>query len=165
MIPSTSLKTEMRLAIKPRVEIGPASAVKIPAGALCVDAKGRYLLPALCDMHVHLLGEAWNMMLRPEARLASEDIPFESFHFPYIANGVTTIQALSATPEEVTLRGRIDRGELLCPRLVLARMIDGPKRPWPPPSAVGSRRRRRLARPFGERKIAASFEAPNERSH
>jgi imidazolonepropionase-like amidohydrolase len=115
------------------VEIGPASAVKPPVGALCVDAKGRYLLPALCDMHVHLLGEAWNMMLRPEARLAGKNIPFESFFFPYIASGVTTVQALSATPEEVTLRGRIDRGELLGPRLVLARMIDGPKKAWPPP--------------------------------
>jgi imidazolonepropionase-like amidohydrolase len=118
------------------VAIGPSSEVKAPAGALCVDARGRYLLPALCDMHVHLLGEAWNMMLRPEARSASKDIPFEAFFFPYIANGVTTVQSLSATPEEVTLRGRIDRGELLGPRLVLARMIDGPKRAWPPPLSV-----------------------------
>ncbi|HMA54929.1 MAG TPA: amidohydrolase family protein, partial [Acidobacteriota bacterium] len=70
------------------------------------------------------------------ARLASKDIPFESFLFPYIAYGVTTVQSLSATPEEITLRGRIDRGELLGPRLVLARMIDGPKRAWPPPLSV-----------------------------
>ncbi len=115
------------------IEIGPASTVKVPRGAFRVDAGGRYLLPALCDMHVHLLGEAWNMMLRPEAQLASQDIPFESFLFPYIANGVTMVQALSATPEEITLRGRIDRGELLGPRLILARMIDGPKKAWPPP--------------------------------
>jgi len=46
---------------------------------------------------------------------------------------VTTVQAMSATPEEITLRERIDRGELLGPRLVLARMIDGPKKAWPPP--------------------------------
>ncbi|HSA95854.1 MAG TPA: amidohydrolase family protein [Acidobacteriota bacterium] len=115
------------------VEIGPARAVKVPAGAFHVDARGRYLLPALCDMHVHLLGEAWNIMLRPEVRSASKDIPFESFLFPYLANGVTTVQALSATREEITLRERIARGELLGPRLILARMIDGPKKAWPPP--------------------------------
>jgi imidazolonepropionase-like amidohydrolase len=115
------------------IEIGPSSTLKVPAGAFQIDARGRYLLPALCDMHVHLLGEAWNIMLRPEAQLASKDIPFESFLFPYLANGVTTVQALSATPEEIILRERIQRGELLGPRLILARMIDGPKKAWPPP--------------------------------
>ncbi len=115
------------------VEMGPASAVRVPKAALRVDATGRYLLPALCDMHVHLLSEAWNIMLRPEVRLAGKDIPFESFLLPYVANGVTTIQVLSATPEDVRLRGQIGRGELLGPRLILARMIDGPKKAWPRP--------------------------------
>ncbi len=141
------------------VEIGPAAAVKVPDGAFRVDARGRYLLPALCDMHVHLLGEAWNIMLRPEAQSASKDIPFESFLFPYVANGVTTVQALSATPEEITLRERIDRGELLGPRLILARMIDGPKKAWPPPlstwvaSATEAREAVRRAKGEGYDKI------------
>lgn len=141
------------------VAIGPASEVEAPAGALRVDAKGRYLLPALCDMHVHLLGEAWTMMLRPEARPAREDIPYPSFLFPYIAHGVTTVQALSATPEEIILRGRIDRGEVLGPRLILARMIDGPKKAWPPPlstwvaSAAEAREAVRQAKDEGYDKI------------
>jgi hypothetical protein len=79
------------------------------------------------------LGEAWNIMLRPEVQSASKDIPFESFFFPYVANGVTTVQSMSATPEELGLRDRINRGELLGPRLILAPMIDGPKKAWPPP--------------------------------
>lgn len=115
------------------VAIGPASSVKVPAGALRVDATGRYLLPALCDMHVHLLSEAWNMMLRPEARLVGSEVPVERFLLPYVANGVTMVQVLSAAPEDVAARRRIDRGEMLGPRLVLARMIDGPKKAWPPP--------------------------------
>lgn len=115
------------------IAIGSTSKVKVPSGALRVDAAGRYLIPALCDMHVHLLGEAWNMMLRPEVQRASKDIPFEDFLFPYLANGVTTVQELFATPEELTLRKRIDRGELLGPRLILAKAIDGPKKGWPPP--------------------------------
>ena len=52
-------------------------------------------------MHVHLLGAAWNIMLPPDAQLADKDIPFDKFLFPYLAKGVTTIQALSATPEEI----------------------------------------------------------------
>ena len=115
------------------VAVGPSSTVRISAGALQVDASGRYLLPALADMHVHLLGDAWSMMLSPEARAASAVIPDEQFLFPYVANGVTTVQVLSATPEDAAVRERIRRGELLGPRMILAPMIDGPQKAWPPP--------------------------------
>lgn len=115
------------------VEIGPASAVKVPADARRIDATGRYLLPALSDMHVHLLGESWNAMFPPEDRLTREEIPFESFLFPYVANGVTTVQVLTATPEDLAARERINRSDLLGPRMILARMIDGPRKAWPPP--------------------------------
>lgn len=82
------------------VEIGPSSSVQVPKGALRVDATGRYLLPALSDMHVHLLSEAWNMMLPPDAlaEAAGKALPEEDFLFPFIANGVTMVQGLSATP-------------------------------------------------------------------
>ena len=115
------------------VAIGPTSKVKVPRGALRIDATGRYLIPGLCDMHVHLLGEAWNIMMPREAQLASKDIPFENFLFPYVANGVTTVQELFAKPEQIGLRQRIDRGELLGPRIILAQTLDGPKKAWPPP--------------------------------
>jgi imidazolonepropionase-like amidohydrolase len=115
------------------VSIGPNSKVKIPRDAERIDAAGRYLIPALSDMHVHLESEAFNAMLKPEAQLTAKDIPFERFLFPYIAKGVTTIQVLSATPEHVTLQARVRRDEVLAPRLVNARMIDGPKKAWPQP--------------------------------
>lgn len=115
------------------VEVGGASQVKVPARAVRVDATGRYLLPAFADMHVHLLGEAWNITLQPEVKSASADIPFDDFLFPFIANGVTLVQSMSATPEELVVRERIRRGTLLGPRMILAPMIDGPKRAWPPP--------------------------------
>lgn len=118
------------------VEIGPASAVKVPADALRIDATGRYLLPAFCDMHVHLLSEAWNAMLSPDAQAASKNIPFENFVFPYVANGVTTVQDMAATAEDIRLRKQIDRGQIVGPRLILARMIDGPMKAWPPPISV-----------------------------
>src|SRR4051812_42412989 len=35
-------------------EIAPASKAKVPAGALSVDGRGKYLMPGLADMHVHL---------------------------------------------------------------------------------------------------------------
>jgi imidazolonepropionase-like amidohydrolase len=115
------------------VALGPTSKVRVPRGARRIDARGRYLLPALSDMHVHVEGESWNALLSPEALAASKNVPFEDFLFPYVANGVTTVQVLSGTQELLPLRRRIADGELLAPRLVLARMIDGPKKAWPPP--------------------------------
>jgi hypothetical protein len=46
-------------------------------------------------MHAHLLGESWNAMVPPQEQLARKDIPFESFLFPYVAKGVTTVQVLA----------------------------------------------------------------------
>lgn len=67
-------------------EVGPASTVKVPARAVRIDATGRYPLPVFADMHVHLLGEAWNIMLPPDAQKAGKDIPFDEFLFPFIAS-------------------------------------------------------------------------------
>lgn len=115
------------------VALGPAASVQVPDGALRIDASGRFLIPALCDMHVHPLGEPWNMMVPPDAQIAAGGMDFERFFFPFIARGVTTIQVLSATPDHIPLRHQIVRGEVRGPRMVLARMIDGPDRAWPPP--------------------------------
>jgi imidazolonepropionase-like amidohydrolase len=113
--------------------LGPSSKLNVPPTALRIDARGRYLLPALSDMHVHVEGESWNALLTPEALAASKNVPFEDFLFPYVANGVTTVQVLSGTHELLPIRGQIAQGELLAPRLILARMIDGPDKAWPPP--------------------------------
>ncbi|MBI3791098.1 MAG: amidohydrolase family protein [Gemmatimonadetes bacterium] len=113
--------------------VGPSASVRVPAGVERVDARGRYLMPALADMHVHLLDDAWKMMLTPEAKAASAVIPDEAFLLPYLANGVTAVQVLSANAYDLALRERIRRGEVLGPRMILAPMVDGPDRAWPPP--------------------------------
>lgn len=114
-------------------KIGPASSTNIPAGATMIDATGKYLIPALADMHVHMLGQAWNMMFPPEAQFSADDLDFSKLLFLYVANGIATVQVMSALPEHIPLRDRISRGEVLGPRLILARMIDGPGQAWPPP--------------------------------
>lgn len=115
--------------------LGPASQVRVPRGALRINATGRYLMPALSDMHVHIEGESWDALFSPETRRLSKKPPFEDLLFPYVANGVTTVQVLSGTHELLQVRGRIAEGKMLAPRLILARMIDGPDKAWPPPLA------------------------------
>lgn len=113
--------------------IGPASRTKVPAGSTVIDGTGKYLIPALADMHVHMKGQAWNMMFPPDKQFSADQLDFARFLYPYIANGVTTVQVMSALPEHIPLRDQINRGEVLGPRLILARMIDGPEKAWPPP--------------------------------
>ena len=114
-------------------EIGEAASMAVPSGAIRIDATGQYLIPALADMHIHLEGQAWNIMFSPDAQFSTEELDFSKILYPYIANGITTVQVMSALPEHIHLRDRISRGEVPGPRLILNRMIDGSGQAWPPP--------------------------------
>jgi hypothetical protein len=115
------------------VSIGDIEDATVPAGATRIEASGQYLIPALSDMHIHLEGDAWNAMFPPEEQFPPEALDFEKLLFPYVANGVATVQIMSALPEHVGLRESIANREILGPRLLLSRMVDGPGRAWPPP--------------------------------
>jgi hypothetical protein len=117
-------------------ELGPSSSLKIPQGATVVDVTGKFMIPALSDMHVHLEGDAWNIMYSPESRFSSEEIDFNDILFLYIANGITTVDVLFAFPEHIPLREKIKKNEMVGPRLILSRMIDGAGKAWPPPLGV-----------------------------
>lgn len=117
-------------------EIGPASSTKVPNGATEIDGTGQYLIPALSDMHVHMIGLTWNIMFPPQAQFTAEDLDFNKILFPYVANGVTTIEIMSALPEHLALRDQIARGEVLGPRLILSKLIDGPEKAFPEPISV-----------------------------
>ena len=73
-----------------------------------INANGKYLIPGLWDMHVHsaFVSPAWD----------------EKVIYPlYIANGVTGVRDMGGDPEVLeSRRKRIQSGELLGPRLVLA---------------------------------------------
>ena len=89
-------------------ELGPSAKVKVPAGALRIEAKGKYLMPGLAEMHGHLphpnQGEA-------VAR---------SFLVLFVANGVTTVRGMFGFPNHPALRDSILRGEVFGPRLYVA---------------------------------------------
>ncbi len=115
------------------VDIGPSSSVTPPSGATEIDATGKFMIPALSDMHVHLEGDAWNIMFPPERRFKPEEINFNDILFLYTAYGITTIEVMSAFPEHLLLREKIRRNEMIGPRMILSRMIDGAGKAWPPP--------------------------------
>ena len=91
--------------------VGKSGRVKVPAGARVIDAGGKYLIPGLWDMHVHL-------SLATELALPT-----------LIANGVLGVRDMGGDLEQINgWRRRISGGELLGPRIVaVGLVVDGQK--------------------------------------
>lgn len=117
-------------------KLGPAATTKIPKGAKVVNARGKFLLPTLSDMHVHTEGDAWNIIYSQGQKLPEKEINFSDILYLYIANGITTIDILFAFPEHLKIREKIRNNEMIGPRLILSRMIDTDGKGWPSPLGV-----------------------------
>ncbi len=91
-------------------EIGRAPKVKVPAGATIVDAKGKYLIPGLVDMHTHLLSDD---DAYPDS-IAADELRV------MVANGVTTVRFMIGTPELLKLREQSAAGQIAAPRIYVA---------------------------------------------
>ncbi len=80
--------------------IGPAASTTVPPDAVRLDGRGRYLVPGLADMHVHLFN--------------SRDLLL------YVANGVTTVRNLGgygAADSILRLREEVRSGARLGPTI------------------------------------------------
>jgi imidazolonepropionase-like amidohydrolase len=90
-------------------QIGDAKRIKIPTGAQRIDGAGKFLIPGLSDMHVHLFSddEFPDSFVEDEFKIM-------------IAHGVTTIRLMIGTPEQLTLRRRSASEEILAPTIYAA---------------------------------------------
>lgn len=101
-----------------------ATAPPLPAEATILDGSGKFLIPGLWDMHVHLTRES-------ALRLN-------------LANGVTGVRVMWGNPSAFgptvphnAWRREIEAGTRLGPRMVVAsNILDGPKPIWPGSVAV-----------------------------
>lgn len=91
-------------------EIGDAANVRVPKDAVTVDAKGKYLIPGLVDMHTHLLSDddAYPDSIAPDELRVM------------VANGVTTARFMIGTPELLKLRSQSASGEIVAPTIYVA---------------------------------------------
>jgi Amidohydrolase family len=109
-----ALRQDQTVIIKGSRIVAVGAKLRMLPGAHVVDAKGKFLIPGLWDMHVHTLFEG-----RTE------------FFFPlFVANGVTGVREMSSTfaPEAIQqLRDRIENGEVIAPRIGLSavRIVEG----------------------------------------
>ncbi|MFO1304392.1 MAG: amidohydrolase family protein [Burkholderiales bacterium] len=76
----------------------PADATRLAPNVRQVDGRGRYLIPGLADMHVHIWGEQEYAL--------------------YVANGVTLVRNMWGNAATLERRRRIAEGKLVGPRVI-----------------------------------------------
>jgi imidazolonepropionase-like amidohydrolase len=89
------------------VALGKTGQLAVPAAAQVVDGRGKYLIPGLWDMHVHVVHDRFRQL--------------------FLAHGITGVRHMyTPNPWCSPRRWRAQAGTLLAPRLVLSdSMVDG----------------------------------------
>jgi imidazolonepropionase-like amidohydrolase len=115
-----------------RIEaIGPTGEVELPSGVGRVDGRGKWLMPALADSHVHVENDRMMRLLLGDPDLPEGSVDDGDIFTPYVAHGVLQIANMGAMSEAIAQRADARSGQLLAPQMVLAAMIDGSPPIWP----------------------------------
>ena len=83
--------------------MGEASKIKHSKNALVIDAKGKYLIPGLAEMHAHVPPNDDIESMKEVALL-------------FALKGVTTMRGMLGHPRHIELRTKIQNGEIIGPR-------------------------------------------------
>ncbi|MDQ6706274.1 MAG: amidohydrolase family protein [Acidobacteriota bacterium] len=80
--------------------VGPSSKIRIPANVKIIPGGGKYVIPGLWDMHVHL----W----------------YKDNQFPlFLANGITGVRDMGSRMKQIEAwRAQIKSGQLIGPRII-----------------------------------------------
>lgn len=114
-----SILLEHSVLVKNRkiVDIGIFEEMDIPKDAQIINGKDQYLIPGLCDMHVHFNDDDDRLL--------------------YVANGVTFVRNMLGDPYHLKVRKKINRGCLIGPEIyTTSPLIDGLNPYWPMGSIV-----------------------------
>lgn len=82
--------------------VGPSTRAPVPRDATIIDGRGKYLIPGLVDLHVHIVG--------------SDDDRREILR-AFVVNGVTTVLNLAGSPRHLALREEVAQGSTLGPTI------------------------------------------------
>jgi imidazolonepropionase-like amidohydrolase len=131
--PGVVLKDQTVLVRDGRIQaIGPRARLKPPRDARRIDGVGKYLIPGLNDVHVHLPVAD---VVGPTA--SKEALRLDDTMFLFLANGVTRVQVMAGSAGALKLRDEVNSGVRLGPRMgVNTPMLDGPQPVWPAPMGV-----------------------------
>ena len=86
--------------------MGPAASTPVPAGATTVDGKGRYLMPALGELHGHI---------PPGSVEQVPDAAIEQVLRQYVAGGIGIVRGMLGHPRHLGFRERAAKGAIVSP--------------------------------------------------
>jgi imidazolonepropionase-like amidohydrolase len=107
--------------------IGSSDAVRVPTQAIRIPGEGRYLIPGLWDMHIHLRSS----QARPDVPLVDENAALLDLFLP---NGVVGVREMGGDLADSVFRWREETrsGKRIGPRILTAgRKIDQIPPAWP----------------------------------
>lgn len=87
--------------------LGPVATAAVPAGAVRIDGRGKFLVPGLGDAHAHLSTGGGGTALAERALTL------------FALNGVTMVRSMYTEPHHAAARDRVARGEIVGPRTVI----------------------------------------------
>ena len=93
------------------VKLGTIKSIDLPKNVRIINGEGKYLMPGLADMHVHV-HDANDMLL-------------------FVANGITTVRNMSGEPKHLELREKVKNKEIIGPTMYTSGpVIDGDADRW-----------------------------------
>lgn len=81
--------------------VGPAAAVKVPAGTKAIDVKGRFILPGFIDCHTHITTESTDLEPYTDTRSLATLRALQLMN-RYLRSGVTAIRDAGSPIESMT---------------------------------------------------------------
>ena len=111
--------------------ISPHAIDRADRAAQRINGKGKWLMPALTDAHVHLENDRLLRLFLNQPNLPDGVVRTEDALLPYVANGILQIFDLSAMSETLVQRAEVESGRVLGPNIIAAAMIDGVPPIWP----------------------------------
>ena len=95
--------------VTPSIAAGPAQGVRI-------DGHGKYLIPGLMDVHIHLVG--WEPTILPDGKHKTDRKQAEAALASYIYDGFTTVVDVGNQPENILYERTEERaGRIQSPRI------------------------------------------------
>ena len=94
------------------VAVGPSSTTPVPAGAVRVEGRGRFLIPGLAEMHAHFPG---GQQLEQYGEELADRLLYLN-----LACGVTTLRGMIGGARDLRVREEVARGVRLGPQIFTA---------------------------------------------
>ncbi len=106
------------LVVAGRIKAVGAAGMRLPWRTQRVDGRGRYLIPGLMDMHIHLLGGgAWKDTSAQSAKPLDFDVGVSTLQ-GFLYYGITSVYDAGNNPDFILpLRERERAGEIVAPRI------------------------------------------------